>query len=176
MGMDQDGDTKRFESVIGACHESGIIEDAVVAQSSQDAKEFWAIRECTGEFNRVFAPQANFDVSVPTGAVGVLKEALEAGLKSRWPAVELLFFGHVADSNLHFAARLDNLSAHEHDLEAAAYEIVGRHGGSISAEHGIGSVKREFLHYSRSEQEIAVMRLLKTTLDPRGILNPGKVI
>jgi FAD/FMN-containing dehydrogenase len=176
MGADQDADTNRFEAVISAALDSGGIVDAVIAQSGKDAQGLWAIRECTGEFAKIFAPQANFDVSAPTGEIGRLKEALEISLRARWPGIDLVFFGHVADANLHFAARLDDLRAQEHDIEAAAYEIVGQFCGSISAEHGIGSIKREFLHHSRSQAEIAVMRLLKSALDPRGILNPGKVV
>ena len=86
-----------------------------------------------------------------------------------------MFFGHVADSNLHLSVKSDGDPAHEHELDAEVYKAVGAWGGSISAEHGIGVHKKPFLHYSRTPEEMALMRTLKAALDPKGILNPGKV-
>ncbi len=87
----------------------------------------------------------------------------------------MLVFGHVADSNLHLAVRTDDDPLPEPEIDAIVYDCVRDSGGSISAEHGIGLLKKDYLDYSRSPAEIALMRTLKAALDPKGILNPGKV-
>jgi FAD/FMN-containing dehydrogenase len=94
----------------------------------------------------------------------------------RWPKAQALFFGHIADSNLHISVKLDEQAGSEHELDELVYSAVGAWKGSISAEHGIGVAKRPYLHLSRSEAELALMRRIKAALDPNGILNPGKVI
>jgi FAD/FMN-containing dehydrogenase len=93
-----------------------------------------------------------------------------------WPQLKTVYFGHVADGNLHASVRMNGHSVPELAIEDAVYSIVSRRKGSISAEHGIGSLKREFLHYSRSPEELALMRAIKQVMDPNGILNPGKVL
>jgi FAD/FMN-containing dehydrogenase len=96
-------------------------------------------------------------------------------LHARWSKIRTVFFGHVADGNLHLSVKAPE-GVPEHDIEDFVYRIVGERRGSVSAEHGIGLHKREFLHHSRSPAELALMRSLKTAMDPRGILNPGKVL
>ena len=96
-------------------------------------------------------------------------------LKARWPALTALYFGHVADGNLHVSVRMSGHTVPELEIEQAVYSVVSRHRGSISAEHGIGSLKKDFLHLSRSPEEIALMRTIKKAMDPNGILNPGKI-
>jgi FAD/FMN-containing dehydrogenase len=176
MGADPAADGARFEAVIAAALEDGVVKDAVIAKSDKEARSLWAIRDCPGEFTKVFWPQLSFDISAPTGEIGGLKRDIEAALRARWPDIDLVFWGHVADANLHFSARLDKDPMPEHEIDATTYAVVGAHRGAISAEHGIGISKRPFLHHSRSPEEIALMRTLKRALDPKGILNPGKVI
>ena len=176
MGDDAEGDQVRFESVIGDAIEAGSVQDAVIAKSGKEAKDLWAIRDCPGEFTKVFWPQISFDISIPTGQMGDFMVECRDKLEARWPGVRTVFFGHVADSNLHLSIKTDGDPEHEHALDTAVYEAVGAWSGSISAEHGIGVHKRPFLHFSRTPEEIALMRTLKAALDPKGILNPGKVI
>ncbi len=176
LGVDEAADKARFEAVIGAAVEDGVVDDAVIAQSTKDSRALWAIRDSPGEYPRIYWPQISLDISVPTGEIGAFMVELRDGLRARWPAIRTVFFGHVADSNLHLSAKLDVDPMPVHEIEEHVYSAVGRRKGSISAEHGIGMVKREFLHYSRSPEEIALMRTLKAALDPKGILNPGKVI
>ena len=121
-------------------------------------------------------PQLGFDVSVPTGEIGPLADEIGAVLKDTWPQLKAVFFGHVADGNLHVSVNMSGHDVPELDIERAVYQIVSQRRGSISAEHGIGSLKREFLHYSRSPAELALMRAIKQAMDPKGIMNPGKVI
>jgi FAD/FMN-containing dehydrogenase len=97
-------------------------------------------------------------------------------LTSRWPDSQMLVFGHLGDGNIHLVITVGSNKPDEiHAVESIVYEALGRCHGVISAEHGIGLDKREYLKHSRSEEEIALMRTLKQALDPKGILNPGKI-
>jgi FAD/FMN-containing dehydrogenase len=176
LGTDPDADQARYESVIGEAIEAGIVKDAIIAQSQREATELWAVRDSPGEWSKGgHWPQLGFDVSVPTGEIGPLADEIGAELKRRWPELSSVFFGHVADGNLHVSVRMSGHSIPELDIENAVYGIVAKRQGSISAEHGIGSLKMPFLHFSRSEAEIELMRAIKKAMDPKGILNPGKV-
>jgi FAD/FMN-containing dehydrogenase len=177
QGTDPAVDQERYESVIGAAMEAGIVKDAVVAQSQREATVLWDVRDSPGEWSKgVHWPQLGFDVSVPTGEIGPLADEIGDMLKNTWPQLKAVFFGHVADGNLHVSVRMSGHDVPELDIEKAVYGIVAQRRGSISAEHGIGSLKREFLHFSRSPAELALMRAIKKAMDPKGIMNPGKVI
>jgi FAD/FMN-containing dehydrogenase len=175
LGADQVADQAIFEAALAAAMEEGIVVDAVIAQSETQARGLWAIRDGSGEFTRVFWPHVGFDVSIPTGELGEFVDACRAALVGRWPAVRTAFFGHVGDANLHLAVKVGEGEQPEHELDELVYGLVRQWQGSISAEHGIGMLKRAYLRHSRTEEEVAVMRALKRTFDPRGILNPGKV-
>ena len=176
LGADPSSDEDRFQSVIAKALEDGVIEDAVIAQSGKETQDFWMIRDSPAEYRRVHWPQLSFDISVPTGQIGEFVDQCRARLQARWPDIVTIFFGHVADGNLHLSARTNDDPLPEHEMEELVYSFVGEWKGSISAEHGIGVQKIPFLHYSRSPEEIALMRTVKTALDPKNILNPGKVI
>jgi FAD/FMN-containing dehydrogenase len=175
MGDDPEADQARFEEVIGGAIEAGTVADAVIAKSGQEAKALWSIRDAPGEFSKVFWPQISFDISIPTGQMGDFMVECRNRLQARWPEIRTVFFGHVADSNLHLSVKSDGDSKLEHEIDGEVYKAVGDWGGSISAEHGIGVHKKPFLHYSRTPEEVALMRQLKAALDPKGTLNPGKV-
>jgi FAD/FMN-containing dehydrogenase len=176
LGTDPEHDQAAFEQALADVLEKGIAEDAVIAQSEQQRGDIWSIRDCPGEFPKVFWPQISFDVSLPAGKIGDFVDLLRGRLLERWPEAGLVFFGHIADSNLHLSVHLDEDPMPVHAIDDVVYSATGEWGGSISAEHGIGTVKKEFLHHSRGPEEIALMRRLKAALDPNGILNPGKVI
>ena len=176
MGTDQGADQERFEAVIAAALEKGIVADALIAQSLAQTRAMWTIRDSSGEFPRTFWPHEGFDVSVPIGRIGDFVAAVKARLRARWPDAQVVTFGHVADGNIHFAVRVDERPLPRTAIEQTVYAVVCDWHGSISAEHGIGSVKRGFLEYSRSASELALMRTLKAAMDPNGILNPGKVL
>lgn len=177
QGGQPEADAERFQAMLEEAIEAGWIIDGAVAQSVAEAEAFWAIRDGVADVLRDFAPTINFDVSVPVGRIGECAERIRANLDARFPALKALFFGHVGDGNLHVVACS---VPPEHDaqvrIEEAVYSVVRDFGGSISAEHGIGTLKTDWLGYSRSPAEIATMRALKQALDPRGILNPGKLI
>ncbi len=174
--FDPADDGERFAGLLAEALEAHAIRDAVVAQSVADARALWAIRECTAEFPQRLDP-INFDVGLPIGEIGRFVDACRAALDRQWPGNQSYFFGHIGDSNLHVTVdgrSVPGLS--HHAVYAFVYAMLGPYGGSVSAEHGIGLLKREFLPVSRSAEELAAMTAIKRALDPNGILNPGKVV
>jgi FAD/FMN-containing dehydrogenase len=176
MGTDETRDRDRFESFVAAAFERGAVRDAVIAQSRKDSQDIWAIRDSSGELQDVIGVYVPFDISLPVGSIGRFVEDCRGRLAKRWPQMAATWFGHIADSNLHICVGKRNGPASERELDEVVYDCVGEYRGSISAEHGIGLLKRDFLDRSRTPAAIATMRLLKTALDPKSILNPGKVL
>jgi len=164
-----------FEAVLGRAVEDGIVTDAALAASEADAARFWAIRDGIGELLPKLAPLANFDVGVPIAKMARFVDTVQAALEANFADCRLLVFGHVADSNLHLVATTGR-EADVDGLYETVYRITGELGGSISAEHGIGIMKRPYLRFSRSAEEIQMMRMLKRALDPNDILNPGRML
>ncbi len=153
----------------------GLIADAIVAQSEAQARDIWSVRE--GFPIDTLPNLLNFDVSLPIARIGDYEQACSAALRARWPGAHVFFFGHVGDSNIHICVSIDGLAGQSvHEVDEIVYGILSRFGGSISAEHGIGTLKKDYLRLSRSPEELQLMRRLKSALDPKNILNPGKVI
>ncbi len=167
---------EEFEALLARLHEEGVLEDAAVAASHAAARAFWAVRDATGEIPRMLPNLAAFDVGFAIADVESAASRCADALRRRWPDATALFYGHLGDGNLHVMA---HVSDDPHDLaevDRCIYEIVAGFGGTISAEHGIGSKKRTYLGQSRGAAAIAAMRSIKTALDPAGLLNPGKVL
>lgn len=175
LGADQAQDQARFETVLGEAMEQGVVRDAVIAQSRAESQAIWRIRDGSGDFPRIFSPLVGFDVSIPTSDIGRFIDACRAALAARWPQAHSVFFGHIGDSNVHVVVQVGTGKQPEEELDELVYGLVREWRGSISAEHGIGLLKRPYLRYSRTPEEIALMRTLKRALDPHGILNPGKI-
>ncbi|CAG4912923.1 FAD-binding oxidoreductase [Paraburkholderia saeva] len=174
--FDARDDGERFASALGDALDSRAIRDAVIAQSVADARALWAIRECTAEFPSRLDP-VNFDVSLSIGEIGRFVDQCRAALDKKWPGNRSYFFGHIGDSNLHVTVDGHSVPGVEHHaIYAFVYAMLGPLNGSVSAEHGVGLLKREFLPISRSPEELAAMRAIKHALDPNGILNPGKLL
>lgn len=166
---------ERFEAVLADWLERGLIDDAALAQNAADAQAFWAVRE--GLAIDDLPGLVNFDVGIPPRETAAFIEACDRALKARWPGAHVFFFGHLGDSNLHVCVSAPYAAGERaHDVDAVLYPLVRDAGGSVSAEHGIGRYKRDWLGCSRSDAEIAAMRRLKHAFDPLGLLNPGKVI
>lgn len=173
MGAEPIGDGDRFERVLGGALESGLVEDAVIAKSQAERVRMWALRDDVRQTARN-GPIIAFDVSLPTARMDSYLGEVRAALKGRWPSATLTVFGHLGDGNLHLIAGGADFSP-RHELEEAVYAPLKARGGSISAEHGIGLQKRAYLGYSRTPEELALMRTLKAALDPQCILNRGKI-
>ena len=175
MGSDQALDEPAFSALIEEALEAGEVEDAVISQSHRESREIWGLRDSVAQFGQSFDPQAGFDVSLPIGRMQEFIEDCKAALRTRYAPVRSLWFGHIADSNLHLLVKIEPDGPGKKEIDAIVYDRVRAFGGSVSAEHGIGLLKRAFLGYSRSPEEVAVMRRIKAALDPLGIMNPGKV-
>lgn len=175
MGTDQARDEEQFATMIESALEAGVVTDAVIAQSGRQTKEIWDIRDSVAEFVRVFGPAVGFDVSVPTGRMQEFVDVCRAGLDAIDDGVPAMWFGHIADSNMHINVSLRECGPGKAGIDTVVYGVVRDFGGSVSAEHGIGLLKKAFLEYSRTPEEMAVMRGLKGMFDPKGILNIGKV-
>lgn len=163
------------ERFLAAALEDGTVCDAIVSQSVEQARQLWAYREGVSELLSSAKPCAAFDVSVALPAMEALTVQLRDVLQERHPDKLHLFFGHLGDGNLHLISGPYPDEAERHAVETLVYRTVGSKAGSVSAEHGIGVVKKPFLPFSRSADELAVMEHIKRLLDPRGILNRGRI-
>jgi len=174
-GANHTGDRERLESVLGELLGAGTVLDAAVAQSERDRETFWQIRDGIAEITAMLQPLVAFDVAVPIRDMPTFIEAAESALETEFPGVTCLVFGHVGDNNLHLTV---TTGSHEDlaRISAIVYRATSEVGGSIAAEHGIGVARRSYLHLSRSNAELALMQHLKAALDPKGILNPGRVL
>jgi FAD/FMN-containing dehydrogenase len=176
MGEDPEG-TETFSAVLGDFYEQGLIKDAVVAQSRADRNRFWTYRETPYEYGRFLPEEIRFDVSVPLDRMSEAVEHLREEMPKQYPDAIWVVFGHVADSNIHINVAVKDMDdGTKKGIQGLIYDLVSRLGGSISAEHGIGRIKRPYLPLSRTEPELALMAILKRTLDPSGILNPERVL
>ena len=171
---------ERALEVFGHCVEQGWVSDGVIAQSEAQAAALWRLREGITESLAAHKPYKN-DVSVRVAVVPAFLHAMQALLAREYPRIEVVWFGHIGDGNLHInvlkPAELSDaefIAQCEHVTKLLAATLK-EHGGSISAEHGIGLVKRPYLESTRSVAEIALMRGVRKVFDPNGILNPGKL-
>ena len=162
--------------------ESKLVTDGTLAQNSEQARELWAYREAISEsLSATGLPHKN-DIALPISKLHAFCAALEQLLQQRYADWELCLFGHIGDGNLHVNIlkpdAMDKAAflARTHEVDAALFDLVRAHLGSVSAEHGIGLLKKDWLGHTRSAAEIELMRSLKRTVDPLGILNPGKVL
>lgn len=176
LGADARLDSGRFVAALESALEADLISDAAVAQSENDRRAFWALRDDVAQVVVGGMPVV-FDISLPINAMEQYVAGLSKDLQSAIGDHKLWIFGHLGDGNLHVIVQvpLKDYLALRPKIEALVYGPLGRLGGSVSAEHGIGLEKKPYLSVCRNDSEIAVMRRLKTALDPAGILNPGKI-
>ena len=174
MGGDPRTDHERIEEAFSEAFDSGLAADAVIASNEAQRRELWAMRDDVEQLNQ-YQPLFIFDVSLRVSRMEAYVEEVNRRLEATFGHYVNFTFGHIGDGNIHFGTSAgDGESAHG-DVKRAVYEPLARIGGSISAEHGVGLDKKNYLQLSRNDEEIALMRTLKRTLDPKGILNPGRI-
>jgi FAD/FMN-containing dehydrogenase len=172
----------RLEELLEYGLEHGLILDGTVAETLEQGKSFWRIRETIGEVQRHEGGSIKHDISVPVASIPAFIEEANAAVKALVPGARPLPFGHVGDGNIHYnitqpvGADKAAFMAREDDVQDLVFGIVMKYGGSISAEHGIGIAKRDRLPHVKDRTAIELMRTIKQTFDPNGILNPGKVL
>lgn len=178
----EEGAAEPFEAMLGEAMEAGEVDDAVIAGSLDQRASLWRMREGMSEVQGIEGGSIKHDVSVPIASVPeVIEEGIRAA-EATIPGIRPVPFGHLGDGNIHFnfsqpvGADKAQYLAKWDELNKAVHAVVLAHGGSVSAEHGIGRLKRHLLEEVKDPVALATMRAIKATLDPKGILNPGKVV
>jgi FAD/FMN-containing dehydrogenase len=176
------GEPEALEAWTASLFERGMVTDGTLAQHSTQASELWTLREGISEsLSATGLPHKN-DVALPIRELEGFCSELETFFEARYPGWEIALFGHIGDGNLHInVMKPDDLTREAflkqtHEADHAIFTLVKKYHGSISAEHGIGLLKKGYLEYSRSPEELAIMRSIKRALDPLNLMNPGKII
>jgi FAD/FMN-containing dehydrogenase len=171
------------ETMMARAFESGLVDDAVIAASEAQAERFWLLRESIAPAERARGTAVQHDISVPVERMPEFVEAIVPVIEADWPGTRAIAFGHLGDGNVHFHVlapeSVNEAQWHDGDgkrISAQVYDMVTQWGGSISAEHGIGQLKREELHRLGDPAALAMMARVKHALDPAGLLNPGKLV
>jgi FAD/FMN-containing dehydrogenase len=171
-----------LEGLLGAALEAGLIDDTAIASSLEQANAMWHLREAIPLAQAAEGPNIKHDIALPVSAVSAFVASTDATLRRAFPGIRLVDFGHLGDGNLHYnvqcpeGADAAGFLRHEAEVNAFVYDAVEAFAGSISAEHGIGSLKREHLAARKSPVALAMMLSIKRALDPAGVLNPGRVL
>jgi FAD/FMN-containing dehydrogenase len=174
--------TATLERILAAALDSGDIGDAAVARSLAEAQALWALREAIPEAHAKRGGNVKHDISLPVSSIAEFVASTDAELRHRFDWIEPIVFGHLGDGNLHYnmgttaGTPIDVAFAHEHEINAVVHDAVHARGGSISAEHGLGQLKRKAITHYKPPVELELMRAVKRALDPQGLMNPGKVI
>ncbi len=174
-------DREGLEAWLGELLEDDLVIDGTLAANHEQAARLWELREGISESLAATGLPHKNDIALPIAGLTAFCADLEALFARRYPDLEICLFGHIGDGNLHVNVMkpdaMDKAAflARVHEADEAMFALVRSHRGSVSAEHGIGLLKRDWLGYTRSDGEIALMRQLKAVFDPKGILNPGKV-
>jgi FAD/FMN-containing dehydrogenase len=176
LGTDYQQDYDTLEQLVIAAVELGIVEDGAMATSDADLEWFWTIREDVHVIASQCTYDQHYDISMPVGAIGETIRDVKAQLL-KLDGVDAVYpFGHIADGNMHLIVdKQDTSDTLRHQINQVVYPPLKALGGSVSAEHGVGLHKKAYLKYCRTEGEIALMRTLKAAMDPKGILNPGRI-
>jgi FAD/FMN-containing dehydrogenase len=173
---------ERFEAVVSDMLEAALVQDAVIAENITQSKALWHLRESIPLAEKEFGKSIKHDVSIPVSLMAEFVETTNALLQEKFPGIAHVIFGHLGDGNLHYnvapgdAYTEDALLAMQSEVYELVHDSVHRFHGSISAEHGVGQLKRDVLPRYKDPVEMALMRRIKQALDPHGLMNPGKVL
>ena len=176
-GSDYESDYLKFETIITESLEKGYIEDAVIGKNDKEQTNIWGIREDVSVLADERKYDQHFDISIPTSSIGKIIDKITNELMENKDVKTIFPFGHVADGNIHFIIGKDSdKESLTKEVNEIIYSNIESVNGSISAEHGIGIDKKEYLKNTRNKDEIDLMRLLKKSIDPKNILNPGRIL
>ena len=170
------------EAILADALDAGEILDATIAENETQAAAFWHMRHAMSEAMRPEGAQAKYDVSAPVASVPAFLRDADAAVEAICPGARIIAFGHMGDGNIHYdvlqapGASAADFARAQAALEEAVYDVIDRHQGSISAEHGVGLARRDDIARRKQPAEIAMMRAVKAALDPAGIMNPGKML
>ena len=177
LGSDLSNDFDKLSELISGAAEQNLIEDALLAQNEREQKIIWDMREDVSVLAKKSRFDQHFDISLPIPLIDREVQIATKKLKKLSFIEHVFTFGHVADGNIHFIiGKNDNSKENTEKINQIIYSNLKENGGSVSAEHGIGLDKKKYLYTSRSTEEINLMKSLKKILDPKNILNPGRVI
>jgi FAD/FMN-containing dehydrogenase len=171
-----------LQQVLGDALEAGLADDVAIASSLAQSAALWALREHISEAQAREGKNIKHDISVPISRIGDFIDHTDALLQQQFPGCRMVVFGHLGDGNLHYnvsaptGADETRFIAMQPAVNLVVHDSVDRHGGSISAEHGIGAMKREEMQRYKSPVELQLMRSIKQALDPLNLMNPGKVL
>jgi len=172
-----------FEGLLEAAFERDIVQDAAIAQNIAQARSFWHLRESIPLAQAQAGLNIKHDISLPASSIPGFVSDMDAALEAYMPGIAVINFGHLGDGNLHYNVQApagvvaaEFLATHEAAINAMVYDAVQQRGGSISAEHGIGRLKREELQRRKDPTALALMRSIKRALDPLDLLNPGRLV
>ena len=169
-----DSDKAQLESILMQSLDDGLAVDGILASSESERHKFWQIRENFEPEQRKFGLVYGYDISLPIEAMPEYVDSVSHRLKAKFTDAELFSYGHIGDSNLHFSIAPGAAQDHA-AIDELVYQPLKELNGSISAEHGVGLEKKNYLAYTRSQNEIDLMRQIKSLMDPNNILNPGKI-
>ena len=172
-----------FEALLETALERGLIDDAAVASSLEQSNAMWHLRESIPMAQAAEGANIKHDIALPVSAIARFVANTDTALMHAFPGIRLVNFGHLGDGNLHYNVQAPDgadaaafLREHEHAVNTVVYDAVGEFAGSISAEHGVGELKRDELAQRKSPVALQMMRAIKQALDPRGLMNPGRLL
>jgi FAD/FMN-containing dehydrogenase len=171
-----------LEALLMSAFERGQVQDGAIAQSFTQARQFWALREAVSDSQGAAGPAIKHDIAVPISRLPAFLEAAGMAVRHRWPDLGFVTFGHLGDGNIHYnfspapGLATEAFLARQDELNRIVHDIVLSHGGSLSAEHGLGVLRHREAARARPPIETALMRQIKQALDPQNIMNPGKVL
>jgi FAD/FMN-containing dehydrogenase len=174
-------DPEILENWLAGLFEKQLILDGRLALNTKETEQFWAYREGISESVMSLGYNHKNDIALPIAELESFVADFIPFMKTNYPEFRVFLFGHIGDGNLHInilkpdSLSLDEFLKHTHEVDRGLFTLVNKYKGSVSAEHGIGLLKKEALSYSRTPEEIAIFRKIKRVFDPKGLLNPGKI-
>ena len=173
--VEEGQETGAFENVLMGAIEQDIVSGVIISKNENERQKLWTIRDGISEILPLLKNRIDFDLGIPSPKMEGFIKDVKQGLSEKFKDCKTLAFGHLGDGNLHLTVSIQNPND-KNDIEKLVFSLTKAAQGAITAEHGGGSLKRKWLSYTRSKEEIVLMQALKKMIDPADILNPRRVI